>query len=331
MAIVVAGYSGCAIVVRSAKPEAAEEAGCTYVLEKTSSSASYNPRLHRQIDKQDQYRQRLEALAHQNADGAMIVVPRVLFRHETRRHTGDVGPLVVGMVFEHHVDCLTFMAKSPINDVKSLLRTLVRVVESHVALSPLAHVPSETISLKLHDVIRVVRGNSRLNDVADEIVEVVTSLRQWIDTSPSHEMPVGTCHGDLTLSNILVQLNSMVDGVRVLRVVLIDFLDSFVETPLADLAKLSQDLVYGWTLRMAPSTSGLDRVRLYIAFADARDQLQAAFGGHAWYQRYFRFFFVVNQLRVLQYSKSQDDTEYLLRSVREQFAVWKREHSENIS
>jgi hypothetical protein len=58
--------------------------------------------------------------------------------------------------------------------------------------------------------------------------------------------PVGPCHGDLTLSNIILDT---VSGIT-----LIDFLDTYLDSPLQDVSKLKQDFVYGWSFRHAPSS-----------------------------------------------------------------------------
>lgn len=55
------------------------------------------------------------------------------------------------------------------------------------------------------------------------------------------DIPCGVCHGDLTLSNIIVSRTGALN--------LIDFLPTFVESPLWDIAKIFQDLKYGWSYR----------------------------------------------------------------------------------
>lgn len=54
-------------------------------------------------------------------------------------------------------------------------------------------------------------------------------------------MPIGECHGDLTLSNLKVtEANELA---------LFDFLDCEINSPLQDAAKLIQDFEYGWSFR----------------------------------------------------------------------------------
>ncbi len=58
--------------------------------------------------------------------------------------------------------------------------------------------------------------------------------------------PIGNCHGDLTLSNLIVD---PINGIT-----LIDFLYTYLESPLQDIAKLSQEFVYGWSFRSEAET-----------------------------------------------------------------------------
>ena len=53
-------------------------------------------------------------------------------------------------------------------------------------------------------------------------------------------IPILNCHGDLTLSNMIITNNTLY---------VFDFLDSFIESPLQDAAKLIQDMRFGWSFR----------------------------------------------------------------------------------
>jgi hypothetical protein len=81
-----------------------------------------------------------------------------------------------------------------------------------------------------------------IDPVLKRLVEACIDV---LDTLPTElSFPMGPCHGDLTLSNVILD---PVSGIT-----LIDFLDTFLETPLQDVAKLKQDFVYGWSFRNSP-------------------------------------------------------------------------------
>ena len=314
---------------------------------------------------------------------------------------------------------------------------------------------------------------SRICDViVPSLVRYLTSKGQTID------IPMGACHGDFTLSNVLILTphpnepamrftvplgtaptagaadghhavastssnghHNNVGGVASplrfaqpnspfvtassptgrggFRIALIDFLDSFVESPLADMAKICQDLKYGWTLRLlstpkgagaangaghghaAPSSnaggvaaqqppllgSAEERsvyarlstvearrlapvseaaarrrqrllqctareivkdtaavgggsggggssaagfaeslqsaaVQVFAAMHHMYEAMVARYGGYAWFRDYFLVFFIMNQLRVLQYAKDTAAGLYLYRSVEEEFKLF---------
>ena len=60
----------------------------------------------------------------------------------------------------------------------------------------------------------------------------------------------GKCHGDLTLSNIIINNNLK-------KIILIDFLETFNESPLQDICKLIQDLRLYWSSRRFNNTNML--------------------------------------------------------------------------
>ena len=341
MSITVQGYSGCGIIVRPRDAQDPAEAGCHNVVEKSSPEPSYDVRLVKQIDKQENHAAALAAagVSPQGDDNKkrtpQIVIPRVLFRRERPNHAGQPS-LVVGMTFEHHVDCVGFLSSASPDKVHVFVDALMQLLQRHVAASPVGVVPTAVISNKMADILRVCKNNSKLGPIVEELVPMIEQLKGWIDASPEgHAMPLGVCHGDLTLSNVLIQHGPSAAGSKSggpcdaedMKIVLIDFLDSFVETPVADLVKLCKDLVYGWTIRsmVAHQALRVDLTRIYMAYGVAYDALLKLFSGHDWFKRYFRFFFVVNQLRVLQYCKSDDDRAYLFDSVKEQYALWQAE------
>jgi hypothetical protein len=66
-------------------------------------------------------------------------------------------------------------------------------------------------------------------------------IMNLIDEQSEFVVPKTMCHGDLTLSNMIFHKN---------RIFIVDFLDSYLETFLCDLAKIKQDMFYMWTPMM---------------------------------------------------------------------------------
>ncbi len=80
-------------------------------------------------------------------------------------------------------------------------------------------------------------------DEAKDFSNELKIIEEWIyDMDDLIDFPIGSCHGDLTLSNVIYSNNT---------IKLIDFLPTFLESPLQDVAKLDQDYIYGWSLRHA--------------------------------------------------------------------------------
>lgn len=78
--------------------------------------------------------------------------------------------------------------------------------------------------------------------LSPEIRENAEACLSFLEASNWLDIPFGFCHGDLTLENMLVGR----DG----RLLLIDFLDGPLQSPWLDLAKIHQDCVGLWFLRM---------------------------------------------------------------------------------
>lgn len=69
-------------------------------------------------------------------------------------------------------------------------------------------------------------------------------------------LPITACHGDLTLENIIISESN--------KIYYIDFLDSFIDSWLIDIAKLLQDSLLLWSLRYDLNNLSTNyRLRLY--------------------------------------------------------------------
>lgn len=131
------------------------------------------------------------------------------------------------------------------------------------------------------------------NDVADSVSSACKYIRS--KCTKNWNIPMGLCHGDLTLSNIIVtQDNNMY---------IFDFLDSFIESPLQDIAKLVQDLKYGWSFRNAnPSVRLKGQLFCQAAYPDMIYTIKNT------YETELSIIEVLTILRIAPYLSIDDET-----------------------
>lgn len=84
---------------------------------------------------------------------------------------------------------------------------------------------------------------------------------------------------------------------------LIDFLDSFIESPIMDMVKLRQDTAYLWSPLMY--TGSYDKTRLNIICNKVDSELDCCFKKYEWYRKYYHIFQLLNFLRILQYAHEE--------------------------
>ena len=113
-------------------------------------------------------------------------------------------------------------------------------------------------------------------------------------------IPVGPCHGDLTLSNILFKKESLH---------LIDFLDVFVESPLQDMVKIRQDTRHLWSLGQYSGTYDYVKLRLALEYLD--DRFDHYFRKHRFYRSYYLPFQILNLLRIFPYCVKEESRTFL--------------------
>ena len=172
--------------------------------------------------------------------------------------------------------------------------------------SPVQSVPTSVTLDKYYDVEKKVNANP-LFASDPEIQRLMTLSRQQFEEfakQPTVDLPMGICHGDLTFSNILFNGNNYY---------LIDFLDSFIESPLLDIVKIRQDSAHLWSQLMY--TNHYDKLRLKIVCEKMDIEIDQYFSKYEWYRQYYVIFQIMNFLRILQYAKEEKVITYLKESL----------------
>jgi hypothetical protein len=193
------GLSGCKIELLDNK-----------IVRKYSSDATYNSRLHLQIDKQNFF----SNLVFKNID-----TPKILNAKQEELHYFDMEYIPGKSFYEY------FSVASNL-DVKFVLETLFEYFDSLIDNHKTANVQSNILKK-----ISLLKDNTNYNSYLSYLENYVNNQKIII--------PKTFCHGDLTFNNIIFHKK---------RLFFIDFLDSYIDSFLCDLIKLKQDLFYLWSL-----------------------------------------------------------------------------------
>lgn len=280
MEIEIAGHSGCSI-------EVANENNRLFVY-KSTRDPSYAGRLRQQALKQ----RRFQAQAPDS-----IKTPHIL-----SIEAGE-NACRIKMEYVYSLNFITFLENAGYEQINNFLGNIIGFVESEIALCELKTIEERIFAEKYWSVRRNILTSAHTG-VDGEIKALLPELDRIFGGKLAVSIPVGVCHGDLTLSNILFNGGCCY---------LIDFLDSFIETPLMDIVKLRQDTAFNWSGLMYQGT--YDHIRHQIALRLMDERIHDFFSKYQWYHETYPVFQLMNFLRILQYAHDPVVIRFLKTSI----------------
>lgn len=277
MEIEVKGHSGCQIDVVNENDD--------IFVYKSTVDPKYLKRLALQADKQ----QKAGAVEYQH-----IRVPRIYSLKQTDKQT------VVKMQYVYSKNFIEFFEQAGFEQVEYLVGALKYFVDYEIGKCQLQIVPATIFQTKFSDICKKVACNP-LFENDEDIHNILKKCHEIFCNMQDMNIPVGICHGDLTFSNILFNGNNYY---------LIDFLDSFIETPLQDIVKIRQDTAYRWSQLMY--TKPYDALRLKIICDKIDSEIDGYFRDkYDWYRANYHVLQLMNILRILPYAHEEKVCEYL--------------------
>ena len=284
MKLDIQGHSGCEIVIVHEDND--------LFIHKSTHDSGYVPRLVNQANKQ---------IAASKIEYQNIRVPKV-FEVEQNETSATIK-----MEYIYSRNYVEHFEQAGFEQIKYLIGAIKYFIDLEINNSRIETVPSNILTDKMADVARKVEKNVHLKDDA-EAQELVRKSSIVMDKVGNMVLPVGMCHGDLTFSNILFNGNNYY---------LIDFLDSFIESPLLDIVKIRQDTSYLWSTLMY--NKPFDKVRLSIISEKIDVAIDEYFSGrYQWYRDYYMPLQLMNFLRILQYGHDDKVISYLKKVISSQ-------------
>jgi len=256
-------------------------------IQKSSSVSTQNNRLKLQIDKQKLYTG--------NSD---IIVPKIIESKENKLYSYK-------MEYFNCYDFVEFLNQTSTKEIEIYVNILIEFINNNIQKSEYQIILPNIII----DKYDLVKSNINLQSnipyyIKNKILSYTDNYFELFEDKCIKGMylPVGFCHGDLTLSNILFHVKSK-------KLVFIDFLDSFIETPLNDIVKLRQDTKFLWSLCLYKGI--IDKVKMKIAMNHLDKKITQCFIQHDFFNNWYSTFELLNLLRVLQYAKDRKIIKHL--------------------
>lgn len=281
MEIEVKGHSGCSIdIIRKGKQ---------LLIAKGTRDPKYVERLYQQALKQQKA---------QSTKLQFIRIPEIL------NITKTTTEMVMEMEYVYSKNFVDYFENAGFEQVNYFVKAIDIFIQSEIEQSHMQDVPVSIILDKFADVKHKTLTNPFMSGCTgvEDIIARSEKVFQSLPTTLT--IPVGVCHGDLTFSNILFNGNNYF---------LIDFLDSFIESPLCDMVKMRQDTAHRWSPLMYEGE--YDKTRFNIIAEKIDQELHTLFSRYNWYIRYYDAFQLMNLLRVLQYGHEDKVVNYLIREI----------------
>lgn len=126
-------------------------------------------------------------------------------------------------------------------------------------------------------------------------------------------IPIGFCHGDFTFSNMIFSN----------KIILIDFLDSYIESPVQDLAKLLQEINLYWTINMSIVSRDLTKLKIGYEYIKTKTNamIKKLCNIYKIDYKILKIFYIIVLFRIFPYIKDKIIYELLTKELDKQISI----------
>jgi hypothetical protein len=265
------GRSGCEIQLIKDKNS---------FIRKISPSNDYNVRLKSQYLKQNEFKFK------------SFKIPKIY-----DKGVNSKGLFFFDMEYVHGYNVCDFFSFISPKDVSEVYLKLENFLEFNFKSSKHCNVES-LVKKKVNDLHSILKSNLNYSESLKK-----NFLSYLQNNIPNSKIPVGYCHGDLTFSNVLFKNNK--------EIYLIDFLDSFIDSPIIDLVKIRQDTRFFWTLLINRHLPEYKILRLKQIFNYLDLRLQNFIDSHKEIKLWYDYLEILNLVRIMPYVTEKSEIKFL--------------------
>lgn len=278
------GRSGCKLDVE-------KEYGHV-IIKKYSSSIQYNKRLLKQANKQQIFYNNLP-------ENRVFSTARVIEMYSSENELSWFSmPYLFAEKYSNYLE------QASIIDLKKVLNSIIGYFNFNLKKSVPEKIADCIITSKIEELKWKVAEN-RYYTNKDNFFYALEYLKTNIPDMP---LPVGACHGDFTFSNILFGDN---------KIYLLDFLDSFIESPLIDIVKIRQDTCFKWSIMLEKEMPLHKKNKLIQTFNYLDREIAFFCNNTLGLSQWYNYLQVFNLLRIVPYLNNSEEIFFIEKSLRQ--------------
>jgi hypothetical protein len=204
------------------------------------------------------------------------------------------------MPYLHGQKYSEFFERASIQDVRNLALKFERHFMLGLANSKIEAVDPGIFLSKLEAVYGLLPGRP---DVDQRLIKLVVD---YLEKVPGGFIPINSCHGDFTFSNMIFCEDA---------IYLVDFLDSFVESPLLDLVKFRQDTFFYWSLLIENQLPDNRSAKVTQIFNYLDEQVYGKLVDNKFVKEWYTYLQVFNLLRILPYVSDKKEIDFVQKNI----------------
>lgn len=192
-----------------------------------------------------------------------------------------------------------WLSRATTNSIYQLEESLLKYFQSIFSNSELQEFDSDIWKNK------IINLESKIED--KELFNILQILKNHQFTQDFY---YGNYHGDLTLTNLLISN----DGTQI-EIDAIDFLESFIHSPINDIIKIRQDTKHLWTLNLIKNIENIDINRVIIVLQHIDKKIESLIENNKNISNFYLPFQILNFMRIIPYNKDEELFLYLKKEI----------------
>lgn len=276
------GHSGCKLEILD------YEDG--FSVKKYAGHISYNKRLKEQMRKQQFFYERIKKLG-------LFLTPEII--EEGYNKTSELYWFSMRYVSGDNAN--EYFSKIDVHKLREISDNYILYFKIIINEAKISEAPIKPI----HDKISVLKQKFENNKYLTK--SFIENLIGYLTNSiPKEYIYLGNCHGDFSLTNQLYTKNN---------IFLLDFLDSFIDSPIIDIVKLRQDSNIGRIFELDTKLERHKSARAFLSISFLDSIIKEFINSDKILNAWYPYLQVFNLARIIPYTESKRELKFLEKNI----------------